>query len=171
VPPPEVAIELTLAGQRIGVDGVDASVSTFMFPGFGGRPPPDRPTAEDADGPSTPPGPGEQPISVVISGKRADDGKPIAFNLFLDRRRVRESDKPVPVNGMVTEGMSGFGIPGLSPMRTIGGTFTPVDRGIAPGEKLGGRFELTITQMRGGLMTTAPMKKPAAAESAPSPPR
>jgi len=168
VPPPEVAIELTLDGQRIGVDGVDASVSTFMFPGFGGgRPAPNRPTGDPADAPAT----GEQPISVVISGKRADDGKPIAFNLFLDRRRVRDSDEPVPVNGMVTEGISGFGIPGLSPMRTIDGTFVPVDRGIAPGEKLGGRFELTLTQMRGGLMTTAPMKKPAAAETgAPSPP-
>ena len=88
-------------------------------------------------------------MSVVISGKRADDGKPLAINLFLDRRRVRDTDASLPVNGMVTEGTSGFGIPGLTPMRSISGTFTPAERGLAPGERLGGTISLEITKMKG----------------------
>ena len=51
------------------------------------------------------------------------------------------------------------------PMRTISGTFTPVERGLTPGERLGGTFTLEITQTRGGLMTQAPMKKPEGAEA------
>ena len=172
VPPGDVSIELILGGERIGIDGVEASVSTFMLPGFGGGGPPrNRPAPADAeaegDRPAPPAAgdpPGEQPISVVISGKRTDDGKPIALNLFLDRRRVRDSSDPIPVNGMVTAGTSGFGIPGFGPMRTISGTFAPAERGVAPGERLGGRFDLQITQLRGGLMNPAPMKKPGSVE-------
>ncbi len=167
VPAAEIRLELTLAGEQVVVDGAEASVSTFMFPVFGGGGPPrNRPAESDPAPPAdSPPAaaaspPGDRPISVVISGKRADDGKLIALNLFLDRRQVQDSGAPVPVNGMVTEGTSGFGIPGFGPMRTISGTFTPDHRGIAPGEQLGGRFDLQITQMRGGLMNTAPMKKP-----------
>jgi hypothetical protein len=179
VPPAEVELTLVLGGEPIVLADVEASVSTFMFPGFGGGGPrrgPDRPTeAGQSPPPPAPPGaPGESPVSVVISGKRADDGKPLALNLFLDRRRVRDTDGSLPVNGMVTEGTSGFGIPGLMPMRSISGTFTPAERGLAPGERLGGTFSLDITKMQGGLMNQAPMKKPdaaAAAEAAPAPSR
>lgn len=167
VPAAEVSLELILDDTSIVLTDPEASVSTFMFPGFGGggsrRGPP--PEAEDGDRPSpsptTPPGvPRDAPVSVVISGKRADDGKPLALNLFLDRRRVEESDEAIPVTGMVTEGMTGFGIPGLMPMRSISGTFTPEERGLTPGTRLGGRFSLEITQTRGGLMNSAPPKKP-----------
>jgi hypothetical protein len=166
VPAAEVSLELILDDTTIVLADPDASVSTFMFPGFGGGGPRRGPSppAEggDSDAPSpTPPGVAEDaPISVVISGKRSDDGKPLALNLFLDRRRVGESDEAIPVTGMVTEGMAGFGIPGLMPMRSISGTFTPNERGLTPGTRLGGRFSLEITQTRGGLMNQAPAKKP-----------
>jgi hypothetical protein len=176
-----VELTLVLGGEPIVLADVEASVSTFMFPGFGSGGPrrgPDRPAeAGQSPPPPAPPGaPGESPVSVVISGKRADDGKPLALNLFLDRRRVRDTDGSLPVNGMVTEGTSGFGIPGLMPMRSISGTFTPAERGLTPGERLGGTFSLDITKMQGGLMNQAPMKKPEAAalpaaEAAPTPSR
>lgn len=164
VPPAEVVLELILGDASIVLADSEASVSTFMFPGFGGGGPrrgPDRQAAGTQAPAPTPPGaPAEAPISVVISGKRSDDGKPLALNLFLDRRRVGDSNEPVPVTGMVTEGTSGFGIPGLMPMRSISGTFTPTERGVAPGERLSGSFALEITQTRGGLMNQAPPKKP-----------
>jgi hypothetical protein len=171
VPAPELDIALVLGGESVVLKDAEASVSTFMFPGFGGggarREP--SPPAATGDAPPAPPGPAdESPISVVLSGKRADDGKPIALNLFLDRRLVRDSADPVSVSGMVTEGISGIGIPGLMPMRTISGTFTPVERGLTPGERLGGTFTLEITQTRGGLMTQAPMQKPEGAEARPA---
>ena len=141
VPPPEVALEVVFDGATVGLEGVEASVSTFVFPGFGGGP--------QAD----------PPISVVISATRADDGKPLAFNLFLDRRRVAD-DASVPVNGIVTEGTAGFGIPGLMPVRAIDGTFAPTQRGSEPGARLAGRLDLRVTTMEGGLMNRAPMMKP-----------
>ncbi len=171
VPAPELDLALVLGGEFVVLQDAEASVSTFMFPGFGGggaRRGPSPPAATGDAPPDSPAAPGpadESPISVVISGKRADDGKPIALNLFLDRRLVRDSADPVSVTGMVTEGISGIGIPGLMPMRTISGTFTPVERGLTPGERLGGTFTLEITQTRGGLMTQAPMKKPEGAEA------
>lgn len=178
VPPADVALTLILSGEPIALTDVEASVSTFMFPGFGGGSPRRGPVRPGEASPEAPPpgSPGESPVSVVISGKRADDGKPLALNLFLDRRRVRDTDASLPVNGMVTEGTSGFGIPGLTPMRSISGTFTPAERGLAPGERLGGTISLEITKMKGGLMNQAPMKKPDAAasptaEAAPTPPR
>lgn len=170
VPAPEIDIALVLGGESVVLKDAEASVSTFMFPGFGGGGARREPFPPAATG-DAPPAPGpadESPISVVLSGKRADDGKPIALNLFLDRRLVRDSADPVSVSGMVTEGISGIGIPGLMPMRTISGTFTPVERGLTPGERLGGTFTLEITQTRGGLMTQAPMKKPEAAEAPPA---
>jgi hypothetical protein len=168
---PELDLALVLGGESVVLQDAEASVSTFMFPGFGGggarREP--SPPAATGDAPPAPPGPADESlISVVISGKRADDGKPIALNLFLDRRLVRDSADPFSVNGMVTEGISGIGIPGLTPMRTISGTFTPVERGLTPGERLGGTFILEITQTRGGLMTQAPMKKPERAGARPA---
>ncbi|MEI8317175.1 MAG: CotH kinase family protein [Planctomycetia bacterium] len=168
---PELDLALVLGGESVVLQDAEASVSTFMFPGFGGggarREP--SPPAATGDAPPAPAGPADESlISVVISGKRADDGKPIALNLFLDRRLVRDSADPVSVNGMVTEGISGIGIPGLTPMRTISGTFTPVERGLTPGERLGGTFALEITQTRGGLMTQAPMKKPEGAGARPA---
>ena len=135
------AIDIVFDDDVVGLRDVETSVSTFVFPGFGG-------------GPS-----GEAPISVVISGTRTDDDKPLAINLFLDRRRVGDDDT-VPVNGMVTEGTSGFGIPGLVPMRTVDGTFAPTTRGTEPGERLSGRLSLRVTQIDGGLMNAAPSKRP-----------
>jgi len=177
VPDPDLELTLVLGGETIVLTDTEASVSTFMFPGFGGGgarrgPPPPEPTGDaPADGQGSSGPPDDSPVSVVISGKRVDDGKPIALNLFLDRRRVRDSADPIPVNGMVTEGISGIGIPGLMPMRTINGTFTPTERGLGPGERLGGTFDLEIQQTRGGLMSQAPMKKPETVESRPAEPR
>lgn len=141
VPPGEVALDVQFDGAAVGLRDVEASVSTFVFPGFGG--------GRD----------GDPPISVVISATRADDGKPLAFNLFLDRRRVAAGEE-VPVNGMVTEGAAGFGIPGFVPMRTIDGTFQPAERGLEPGSRLGGRLDLRVTQLDGGLMNRAPLRRP-----------
>lgn len=164
VPDPELDLALVLGGETIALTDTEASVSTFMLPGFGGGrrgpPSPPAPGAPPPDGPPPPGPPEDAPVSVVISGKRADDGKPIALNLFLDRRRLKDSSDPLPVNGMVTEGMAGMGIPGLMPMRTISGTFTPAERGVRPGERLAGTFALEITQTRGGLMSQAPLKRP-----------
>ena len=151
VPPGEVALAVQFDGAAVGLRDVEASVSTFVFPGFGG-----------GRG-------GDPPVSVVISATRADDGKPLAFNLFLDRRRVAAGDE-VPVNGMLTEGTAGFGIPGFVPMRTIEGTFQPAERGLEPGSRLGGRLDLRVTQLDGGLMNRAPLRRPGtdtAAEDAP----
>lgn len=143
VPPAETAIEVVFDDTAVGLRDVETSVSTFAFPGFGG-------------GPS-----GDPPISVVISATRTDDDKPLAINLFLDRRRV-VSDESVPVNGMVTEGTSGFGIPGLVPMRTVDGTFVPTTRGTEPGTLLAGTLSLRVTQIEGGLMNVAPSRRPGA---------
>lgn len=153
VPPAETAIDVVFDDAAVGLRDVETSVSTFAFPGFGGGPP------------------GDPPISVVISATRTDDGKPLAINLFLDRRRVG-SDESVPVSGMVTEGASGFGIPGLVPMRTVDGTFVPTERGTEPGALLSGRVSLRVTQIEGGLMNMAPSKKPVSspATSGPAPP-
>lgn len=150
VPPGETSIEVVFDDRAVDLRDVETSVSTFAFPGFGGGPP------------------GDPPISVVISAKRADDDKPLAINLFLDRRRVG-SDESVPVNGMVTEGTSGFGIPGLVPMRTVDGTFVPTTRGTEPGSLLSGTVVLRITQIEGGLMNTAPSKRPGGGPSAAAP--
>ena len=141
VPPGEVRLEVEFDGAPVELRDVEASASTFVFPGFGG-----------GRG-------GDPPISVVISATRADDGKPLAFNLFLDRRRVSAGDE-VPVNGMVTEGTSGFGIPGFVPMRTVDGTFEPTERGVEPGARLGGRLSLSVTQLDGGLFNRAPLRRP-----------
>lgn len=143
VPPGEVTLDVQFDGAAVGLRDVEASVSTFVFPGFGG-----------GRG-------GDPPISVVISATRADDGKPLAFNLFLDRRRVAAGEE-VPVNGMVTEGTAGFGIPGFVPMRTVDGTFQPAERGLEPGSLLGGRLDLRVTQLDGGLMNRAPLRRPGA---------
>lgn len=148
VPPGEVALDVHFDGAAVGLRDVEASVSTFVFPGFGG-----------GRG-------GDPPISVVISATRADDGKPLAFNLFLDRRRVADGEE-VPVNGMLTEGTAGFGIPGFVPMRTVDGTFQPAERGLEPGSLLGGRLDLRVTQLDGGLMNRAPLRRPNADSAAP----
>ena len=148
VPPSRVSLEVGFDGETVALRDVEASVSTFAFPGFGG-------------GPSADP-----PVSVVISATRCDDGKPLAFNLFLDRRRLAEDDT-VPANGLVTEGTAGFGIPGLMPVKALGGTFEPTERGSAPGATLAGRFVLDVTQMEGGLMNRAPMRRPGEAAAEP----
>jgi len=148
VPPSRVSLEVVFDGETVALRDVEASVSTFAFPGFGG-------------GPSADP-----PVSVVISATRCDDGKPLAFNLFLDRRRLAEDDT-VPANGLVTEGTAGFGIPGLMPVKALGGTFEPTERGSAPGATLAGRFVLDVTQMEGGLMNRAPMRRPGEAAAEP----
>ena len=144
VPPAEVELELLIGDDVVELTEVEASVSTFMFPTFGG-----------GGGP-----PADPPMSVVISAKRVSDDKPIALNLFVDRRRIRENDPQIPLNGMLTEGTSGFGMPGFGPMRSISGTLEPMERGTDPGSIFSGRFDLKIVQMRGGLMNSAPLRKP-----------
>lgn len=143
VPPGEVDLEVVIDDAAVELRDVEASASTFVLPGSAGD------------------GQGGAPVSVVISAIRAADGKPLTLNLFLDRRRVG-SDESVPVNGVVTEGTAGFGIPGLVPMRTIDGRFSPSERGLSPGEVLAGRLDLELTQLDGGLMNPAAPARPAA---------
>jgi hypothetical protein len=156
-------VELTLVLDHETVAFTPADVRAYPTPLPG---PAARPGTPPAPSPAGPDAPGdERAIGVTITGSR-DDGTPLTLTLFLDRRRVRDTADDVETGGMLAIGGGFFG---AGPLRTVGGSVSLSERGVAPGSRLAGSFSLIVNESSGGFGNDAKRIRPPAAGAPPDP--
>jgi spore coat protein CotH len=168
-------IQLKLDGQavafkQLGATAHLAEIPQFPFAGRGGPPgrggparnpgpdgarrggaPPNRPRVERFDG--GPFGQMQPPATVVITGIRDSDSRPLTINLTADPKIFAASaGKTINVQGSLAEGQGGGNFFMPFGGRVIEGQLTLAKVGINTGDAIEGEFDLKIAETRGGFM-------------------
>ncbi|MBM4010330.1 MAG: hypothetical protein FJ286_02970 [Planctomycetes bacterium] len=162
IEPGQVELTLVLDDETVAFTPADVRAYATPLPGPAARPgalPAPSAAAPDAAG-------DDRAIGVTIAGRR-DDGTPVTITLFLDRRRVRDTVDDVETSGMLAIGGGFFG---AGPLRTVVGSVSLSDRGVAPGSRMAGAFSLTVNESRGGFGNDAKRIRPPSARDAATPP-
>lgn len=150
--PGSATVTIQLDGQPLVVEQISVVAQPFRWPGFGGGGGGGRGGRRGFRGPMMQP-----PATIVISGTRADDQKPVTLTLMVPRDRLAEvPTEPLTVGGSLAIGPQGpafFGGPG---MKSITGTLALTRSGVETGSELEGTFDLKLIEIHGGMFGQRP---------------
>lgn len=102
----------------------------------------------------------QPPATIVISGTRADDQKPVTLTIMLARDRLAEPPgEPLTVGGSLLVGPGNAAFFGNPAMKSITGSLKLTKSGVETGSQLVGDFDLKVIQLRGGMFGARPRAK------------
>lgn len=145
-------VVIQLDGQPTVIEKITVAAKPFRWPGFGGPPAGGR---RGFRGP-----PMQPPATIVISGTRADDQKPVTLTIMLARDRLAEPPgEPLTVGGSLLVGPGNAAFFGNPAMKSITGSLKLTKSGVETGSQLVGDFDLKVIQLRGGMFGARPRAK------------